>query len=153
MSYIGMTKYNNPMLAIAEFDSSSKIKKIRNRQEFITEMRREPLMKETLLKVGRKFKFTNEQFAQIAGVTTRTYQRQRMNSKISVSASENTLRLAELYKNGMLAFDNDEQSFQNWLNANIPSLGNKKPIDLITTGLGADQVNDELLRIEYSVVG
>jgi putative toxin-antitoxin system antitoxin component (TIGR02293 family) len=141
------------MLAIAEFDRSSKIKKIKNRQEFIAEMRREPLMKETLLKVGKKFRFTNDQFAQVAGVTTRTYQRQRPNSKISVSASENTLRLAELYKNGMIAFDNDEQSFQNWLNANISSLGNKKPIDLITTGLGADQVNDELLRIEYSVVG
>lgn len=141
------------MLAIAEFDRSSKIKKIKNRQEFIAEMRREPLMKETLLKVGKKFRFTNDQFAQVAGVTTRTYQRQRPSSKISVSASENTLRLAELYKNGMIAFDNDEQSFQNWLNANISSLGNKKPIDLITTGLGADQVNDELLRIEYSVVG
>lgn len=141
------------MLAIAEFDSSSKIQKIRSKQEFIAEMRRDTLKKETLSKVGKKFRFTNDQFAQVAGVTTRTYQRQGPKAKISVSASENTLRLAEVYKNGMIAFDNDEPSFQNWLNANIPSLGNKKPIDLITTGLGADQVNDELLLIEYSVVG
>jgi putative toxin-antitoxin system antitoxin component (TIGR02293 family) len=141
------------MLAIAAFDSSSKIQKIRSKQEFIAEMRRDTLKKETLSKVGKKFRFTNDQLAQVAGVTTRTYQRQGPKAKISVSASENTLRLAEVYKNGMIAFDNDEPSFQNWLNANIPSLGGKKPIDLITTGLGADQVNDELLLIEYSVVG
>lgn len=141
------------MLAIAEFDKSPKIKRLRNRQEFIIEMRREPLKKEVLIKVGKKFRFTNDQFAQVAGVTTRTYQRQPLQAKISVTASENTLRLAEIYKNGMIAFDNDEPSFQNWLNTSIPALGNKRPIDLITTGLGADHVNDELLRIEYSVVG
>jgi putative toxin-antitoxin system antitoxin component (TIGR02293 family) len=147
-----MTKRRH-MLAIAEFDKSPKIKKIKDRQEFILQIRRSPLKKEILTKVGRKFMFTNDQFALVAGVTTRTYQRQQGKARISVSASENTLLLAEVYKNGMTVFDDDERSFLNWLNTNVPSLGNKKPIELITTGLGADQVNDELLRMEYSVVG
>ena len=141
------------MLAIAEFDKSTKFKRIKSKNDFIIEMRREPLKKEILIRVDRKFKFTNDQFALVAGVTTRTYQRLRPEEKISVNASENTLRLAETYRNGMIAFDHDELSFQNWLNTNIPSLGHKKPIELITTGLGAETVNDELLRIEYSVVG
>ena len=115
-------------------------------------MRHHPLKKKVLREVGRKFRFTNDQFALVAGVTARTYQRQRPEEKLSINASENTLRLAEIYQNGMIAFDNDEQSFQNWLSTHIPALGNRKPIELITTGLGADAVNDELLRIEYSVL-
>lgn len=137
------------MLALAEFDKSPKIKKIRDRQEFSNEMKRDPLKKAILMRVGRKFRFTNDQFALVAGVTTRTYQRQPPQAKISLSASENTLRLAEVYKNGLLAFDDDETSFQNWLNASVPALNNNKPIELITTGLGAEAVNDELLRMEY----
>ena len=147
-----MTK-DTVMLAIVEFDKSSKFKGIKNKHEFIIQMRQNPLKKRILREVGRKFRFTNDQYALVAGVTTRTYQRQRPEEKLSINASENTLRLAEIYQNGMIAFDKDEQSFQNWLNTHIPALGNKKPIELITTGLGAEAVNDELLRIEYSVVG
>lgn len=146
MSYLSMTKYKY-MLALAEFDKS--LKKIKSRQEFSIVMKRDPLKKAILTRVGRKFRFTNDQFALVAGVTTRTYQRQLPKAKISLSASENTLRLAEVYKNGLLVFDDDKTSFQNWLNASVPALNNNKPIELITTGLGAEAVNDELLRMEY----
>ena len=140
------------MLAIAEYDTSPKLKKLRDAKEFIFVVSHDPLRKRVLSKVGKKFRFNNEQFAEIAGVNVRTFQRQSPTTRISVMASENTMRLAELYKTGMTTFDKDELSFVNWLNSNVPALGNRKPIEMITSGIGAEMVKEELLRMEYGVI-
>lgn len=138
------------MLAIAEFDKS--LNSLKSPQEFLLIVRKNPLHKNVLIRVGKKFRFSNSQYAIVAGVSIRTFQRKSPNSTVSVLASENTMRLAEVYKNGMLAFNNDEESFLNWLNTNIPSLKNKKPIDLVTSGIGAQGVGEELLRMEYGLL-
>lgn len=138
------------MLAIADFDKS--MRDVKTSQEFVLTIRKKPLRKGVLTKVGKKFRFNNEQYAEIAGVNVRTFQRKKPEEKISVLASENTMRLAEVYKNGMLAFENDEHSFLNWLNNNVPSLNNKRPIELVTSGIGSQIVSEELLRMEYGSI-
>jgi uncharacterized protein (DUF2384 family) len=52
---------------------------------------------------------------------------------------------------GLIAFDNDIESFNQWLNTSIPALDHQRPIEIIHTSQGVDLVNNELLRIEYSV--
>ena len=121
------------MLSITQYDRSLRKKRVQNVHDFINELNKQPLKKEVLVKVGKKFRFTNDQLAKVAGVTVRTYQRQRSSSTISLSAAENAVRLADVYKNGMIVFENDEQSFLNWLQTTVPSLNDKKPIDLIST--------------------
>lgn len=138
------------MLAIANFDKS--LKGVNTSEEFIFMIRKRPLRKSVLTRVGKKFRFNNEQYAEITGVNVRTFQRKKPNAAISVLASEITMRLVEVYMNGMLAFDNDEDSFLNWLNTDVPSLDDKKPIELVTSGIGAQIVSEELLRMEYGLV-
>lgn len=138
------------MLAIADFDKS--MMDLKTSQDFIFKVRKNPLRKSVLTRVGKKFRFNSNQYAEVAGMNVRTFQRKRPDATISVLASENTMRLAEVYKNGMLAFDNDEESFLNWLNNNVPSLNNKKPMELVTSGIGAQLVSEELLRMEYGLV-
>lgn len=85
------------------------------------------------------------------GVSVRTFQRQRKTANITSAASENVVKLAELFEVGLATFDNDEESFLNWLNGPIPALNNEKPITLLSSNLGIDLVKDELLRIEHGV--
>lgn len=85
------------------------------------------------------------------GVSVRTYQRQKRTANISYAASENVLKLAELYEIGLNAFDNNEESFANWLNSPVPAINNEKPIGLLSSNLGIDLVKEELLRIEYGI--
>jgi len=66
--------------------------------------------------------------------------------------SSHQIQLAEIYQNGLVVFDNDEQSFFNWLNTNVPVLGNRKPIDMVTTSVGRSQVNEQLMRMEFSII-
>jgi len=105
-----------------------------------------------LMAVSRKFGFSNRQAAVIGGMGLRTFQRQKATSELSVSASESVLKLAEVYDSGLKAFDGNVTDFVRWLNSSIPALGNRRPVDLLMSGrLGAEIVNDELLRIEYGI--
>mgnify|MGYP000353694700 FL=1 len=70
---------------------------------------------------------------------------------MTFAASENVVKLAELYEIGLSAFDNNSESFVTWLDSPIPALNNDKPIHLLSSSLGIDLVKEELLRIEYGV--
>jgi putative toxin-antitoxin system antitoxin component (TIGR02293 family) len=130
----------------------STLKKVSSRQELVEVINKKPLKKSALMAVTKKFHFSNKQAAAIGGMGLRTYQRQKNTSDLSVSASESVLKLAEVYESGMKAFDNNVTRFVEWLNASIPALNNRRPVDLLMSGrLGAEIVNDELLRIEYGI--
>jgi putative toxin-antitoxin system antitoxin component (TIGR02293 family) len=89
--------------------------------------------------------------AELIGVSVRNYPRQKRTANITNAASENMIKLAELYEAGMTTFDNDEESLLTWLNASVPALSNERPIDLLSSNLGIDLVKDELLRIEHGI--
>ena len=127
------------------------LRKVGTRQDLVVAIRKNPLKKSNLLSVTRKFRFSNKQAAKIGGVGLRTFQRQRSTAHLSVSASESLLKLAEVYENGLQAFDGDAAAFMKWLLAPIPALNNSTPVDMLTSQMGAQLVNEELLRIEYGL--
>lgn len=51
----------------------------------------------------------------------------------------------------MMVFDHDESSFLNELNADVPALGCQKPVEIIETDTGLQEVIEQLLRMEYSI--
>ena len=127
------------------------LRKAGTRQDLVLAIRKNPLKKSNLLSLTKKFRFSNKQAAKIGGVGLRTFQRQRSSAPLSVSASESVLKLAEVYENGLNAFDRDKAGFLNWLKSSIPALNNLIPAEMLTSQMGADLVNEELLRIEYGL--
>jgi uncharacterized protein (DUF2384 family) len=67
-------------------------------------------------------------------------------SVLSVVATEKVMRLSELYEIGTDTFGNS-QSFISCI-----SLGDKKPVWLIESGVGVEYVKDELLRLQYGLL-
>jgi putative toxin-antitoxin system antitoxin component (TIGR02293 family) len=122
-----------------------------SRQGLWRAIRQRPLKKRHVILISNKLGLQQKDTAELIGVSVRTYQRQRRTANITSAASENVLKLAELFEIGLTTFDNDEESFLTWLNASIPALNNEKPITLLSSNLGIELVKDELLRIEHGI--
>jgi putative toxin-antitoxin system antitoxin component (TIGR02293 family) len=122
-----------------------------SRQSLWFAIRQRPLKKRHVVFITAKLGLQQKDTAELVGVSVRTYQRQKRTANMTNAASENVVKLAELYETGLTTFDNDEESFHSWLNTSVPALNNEMPINLLSSNLGIDLVKDELLRIEHGI--
>lgn len=139
------------MMKFLEHLGESSLKNIDSRQRLYHAIRERPLKKKHVAHISHKLGLQQKETAELMGVSIRTYQRQKNTAPITNAASENILKLAELFQWGLTAFDNDERAFVSWLNTPIPALNNELPVHMLSSSLGIDLVKDELLRIEYAI--
>lgn len=139
------------MMKFLEHLEEKSLMSIDTRQRLWHAVREHPLRKRHVEQISHKLGLHQKDTAELIGVSVRTYQRQSKTTPMTFAASENILKLAELYEIGLSAFDNDTKSFVTWLDMPVPALNNEKPIHLLSSGLGIDLVKEELLRIEYGV--
>ena len=139
------------MMKFLEHLGEKSLMNIDSRQRLWHAVRESPLRKKHVEQMSHKLGLQQKDIAELMGISVRTYQRQDKTVPMSFAASENVLKLAELYELGLSAFDGNEKSFVAWLDSPIPALNNEKPIHLLSSSLGIDLVKEELLRIEYSV--
>ena len=96
--------------------------------------------------------FTIKQWSKFLHLTERTIQRyKKEKKKFETIQSERILEIAQLQLKGIEVFE-DVEYYQAWLNSNIISLGNLKPVDFLDSGFGIDMLMDELGRIEHGVL-
>ncbi len=139
------------MMKFLEHLGEAGLGEVDSKQGLWRAIRQRPLKKRHVIFISKKLGLQQKDTAELIGVSVRTYQRQRKTANITNAASENVLKLAELFEIGLTTFDNDEDSFLTWLNASIPALNNEKPITLLSSNLGIELVKDELLRIEHGI--
>ncbi len=58
--------------------------------------------------------------------------------------------LVHAYLLGLKSFNSDQSRLQTWLETKNPYFGGKKPIEVMDTLEGIEEVEDELSNIEYS---
>jgi putative toxin-antitoxin system antitoxin component (TIGR02293 family) len=102
--------------------------------------------------VSNVSRLTAEQVGEAVGVTTRTMHRRKEAPEAPLSADQGgrALRFAELLSRACLVFGSQEQAEQ-WFNEAQMGLDQKRPIELITTVVGAQLVDELLGRLEYGV--
>lgn len=123
----------------------------RNGVELALAIIKRPLQKRNLQAIAKKLSFSENEAAQVAGVSPRTYIKLKPNSFLSIGATDNVVKLAELYEVGITTFDGNTKSLAIWLHTSFPVLEGNKPIELLNTFVGIDYVKDLLLRMEYSI--
>ncbi|GAB4015828.1 hypothetical protein GCM10028773_07010 [Spirosoma koreense] len=95
---------------------------------------------ESVAFLQNNFGFTNKEMSLILSISESTYQRRiRTKSKLSQDETEKAISLAEVYQRGMEVFE-DKADLEYWLNSPIPALQEKKPIDLLNTMVGRQQI-------------
>ncbi len=85
------------------------------------------------------------------GIPQRTLTRRlSRHSRLTVSESDRTVRLARVYANAVEMIGEEDKAVR-WLQTPNRALGGERPIDQVDTDVGAREVEDILSRIAYGV--
>lgn len=96
--------------------------------------------------------FSEEDWARILDISTKTLQRYKQTSKSFRSLhSEKIIELAEVSHIGADVFG-DMEKFKLWLNTPNFALGNYKPMELLSDSYGKEMVVGELTRINHGIL-
>lgn len=96
------------------------------------------------------FKYTDKDFAGIAGTSARTLSRLKPDQNIPQHAAEVTISLMRAYEKAKEIFGSQENAVK-WLKSPNNVLGGITPVQTMSSRFGAEEVMDILGRIEYGV--
>ncbi len=76
--------------------------------------------------------------------------RKRKSRMLSADEAEKSLRVARVFAMASEVLGSEDEARQ-WLNDQIPALGGKRPLDLLDTDVGAQQVTNLLQCIKWGM--
>jgi putative toxin-antitoxin system antitoxin component (TIGR02293 family) len=89
---------------------------------------------------------------QIIGTSERTISRRLAHDeRLAPSESDRAYRLFEIVASAVRAFGDVDKALR-WMKRNVPSLGGRRPIDLLRTEIGSREILSALDRIQYGGV-
>ncbi len=97
--------------------------------------------------------FTNltiKQLSKLLSISERQLSRYSKDKILKTDISSHLILIVELYDFGYEVFDSEED-FQIWMNSEIRALSYQKPINLLDTPFGINDVKNVLGRLEYGV--
>lgn len=96
------------------------------------------------------FKYTDKDFAVIAGTSVRTLARLKPEQNIPFRAAEVTISLMRALKKGTEIFGSKENAVE-WLKTPNKLLDDLSPVQALSSRFGAEEVMNILGRIQYGV--
>ncbi len=91
-----------------------------------------------------------ETLAHILAITSRTIQRKKTTDTFKPDISEKMLEIADIYSFGSAVFAQKEK-LQQWMNTQLLAIGNKRPVELLSSSYGRRYIRQLLGRIEHGV--
>lgn len=76
--------------------------------------------------------------------------RKRKSRVLSADEAEKSLRVARVFALATEVLEGEEEA-RHWLNEQIPALGGKRPLDLLDTDIGAQEVRNLLQCIKWDL--
>jgi putative toxin-antitoxin system antitoxin component (TIGR02293 family) len=104
----------------------------------------------TLAAIATRFAISQNVVVRILHLPPRTLARRKKSGRLSADESDRLLRLARVVARAAEVFGSDERAGA-WLRGSVRALGGVRPLDLLDTDLGAQQVEQVLGRIEHGV--
>lgn len=86
------------------------------------------------------------------GIAPATLQRRLKVRQFNADESDRLFRLAAVYKAALDLFEGDNQATRRWLTEPVRGLGNRQPLEMLTTSAEAQAVLDLIGRLEHGVV-
>ncbi len=116
----------------------------------VVELLEKGLTKRSYLRAKKFTGFSHQDMALVLSVSTKTLEGKKDNDRLSDTASERLLKLAEVASKGIFVFNNVDL-FREWLHKPLRPLGGKRPSDLMVNMYGLETVKSLLGRIEHGV--
>ena len=86
----------------------------------------------------------------LIGLPKRTYARRKKEGRLDLSESDRLFRLARIFVSARLVLGSTEKASR-WLQKRNRALGNRVPLDLLGTDIGAHEVEKILGRIQHGI--
>lgn len=96
--------------------------------------------------------FSQQGLRGIAGIARSALQRRAREGRFSQAEGDRLYRIAEVYSAAVELHGGDKGTARDWLSRPAKGLGGTRPIDMLQTMLGSEQVLDLIGRIEYGVL-
>jgi putative toxin-antitoxin system antitoxin component (TIGR02293 family) len=125
--------------------------KVVGRAKDLNALAEEGLPKQALIFFMQKVNLDERRLFSYLDVTKRTLDNYKPTEKLRLYISDRLIHLAELYAKGKELFDSF-QNFNEWLNRSSVDLKGQKPIELIHTRKGVDDILHVLGRIEHGIL-
>jgi putative toxin-antitoxin system antitoxin component (TIGR02293 family) len=101
---------------------------------------------------GKEAGFSVDELARMIHIPPRTYARRvASKARLDVPEGERAVRIMRIYDRAKQLFVTHDNTRQ-WLNAHLPALGGRTPLDFIQTEPGAREVESVIERLEDGVV-
>jgi putative toxin-antitoxin system antitoxin component (TIGR02293 family) len=100
--------------------------------------------------LATRFEIAQETLVRVLHLPARTLARRKKTRRLSADESDRLLRLARVAARAEEVFGSQERA-GDWLRGTVRALGGVRPLDLLDTDLGAQQVERILGRIEHGV--
>jgi putative toxin-antitoxin system antitoxin component (TIGR02293 family) len=104
-----------------------------------------------LERLGKNIGLTPRELAFIIQIPPRTLDRRKERGRLEPAESDSLLRVSRVFAAAIELFEGDADAAQRWVSRKQKALGNKKPLDLLRTELGAREVEAFIGRLEHGV--
>lgn len=96
--------------------------------------------------------FTPQVLRESLGIPRSTLQRREQAGRFTEAESDRLYRFAEVYQAALALWRGDTEAAQRWLSSPVKGLGFQRPIDMLHTMVGTQQVLDLMGRLRHGVV-
>ena len=125
--------------------------KILGKPKDLAGLAEEGLPKQSLIFFMQKINLDERRLFSYLDVTKRTLDNYKPQERLRLYVSDRIIHLAELYVKGKEIFENFE-NFNEWLKRPSVDLAGQKPLSLIQTRKGIDDLLQVLGRIEHGIL-
>ncbi len=104
-----------------------------------------------LVEFGRTSGFTTDELAKLVHIPPRTYARRvAAKARLDIPEGERAVRIMRLYDLAKALFGTHENT-RKWMNAQLPALGWKTPLQMARTEPGAREVENVIGALEHGI--
>lgn len=91
------------------------------------------------------------ELAELAGIPARTLQRRKEEGRLQPDESDRLVRLSRVYGLSLELFEGDQAQARHWLASPQLAFGQRSPLSLTSTEVGAREVEALIGRLEHGV--
>lgn len=105
---------------------------------------------ESVTKLRHELELSADELARSVAISARTLSRRQREGHLNLEESDRLFRIARVFLHAVEVFGSSERAAR-WFKRRNPALDGARPLDVFDTDLGAQLVDDLLIRIEYGV--
>jgi len=149
MATRAITKKSNSRTSKAKTSGYKRLLQLKSNFEKMEQVR-SGISKSVLVEIKNHINMDYDNLSTILGTTKTTIHNKKNDDTFSPAVSEKIVALADLYEFGYTVFE-DKLNFEKWIQTPNKALGSRKPLELLDTIFGIEEVTNIIGRIEHGV--